>query len=51
MLKKKNTYQNKNNNPLPPKFINTENRLVVARGREWRWEKWVKGAKDTNFQL
>ena len=25
------------------KLIDTENRLVVARGGGWGWEKWVKG--------
>ena len=27
----------------------TENRLVVARGREWRREKWVKKVKRYKF--
>ena len=27
------------------KLIDTENRLVVARGGGWGWEKWVKGIK------
>ena len=50
MLKKRTHTKTETTTPSP-KFIDTENRLVVARGREWRWEKWVKGAKDTNFQL
>lgn len=27
------------------KLIDTKNRLVVARGREREWVKWVKGGK------
>ena len=27
------------------KLIDTENRLVIAKGGGWSWEKWVKRAK------
>ena len=33
------------------KLIDTENRLVVARGRGNGWGKWWRGSKCTNFQL
>ena len=33
------------------KFIETENRLVVTRGRGWEWEKPMKVVKGTSFQL
>ena len=33
------------------KFIETENRLVVTRGRGREWEKQMKVVKGTNFQL
>ena len=35
------------------KFMETENRLAVARGRAFEWRsvvKWVKGAKGTKFK-
>ena len=36
----------------PAKLIGTEKRLVVARGKGWEdGGKWVKGVKNTNFQL
>lgn len=31
------------------KLTDTENRLMVARGKYGRWEKLVKGVKDINF--
>ena len=33
------------------KFTETENRLVVTRGRGWEWEKQMKVVKGTSFQL
>lgn len=27
------------------KLIDAENRLVVAKDREWRWEEWVGGGQ------
>jgi len=38
--------KNNNNNKTKTKLI--ENRLVVARGGDWRWRKWVKGKKKKN---
>ena len=32
-------------------FIDTENRLVVARGKDGTWAKWVKMVKNTKFKL
>lgn len=33
-----------------PKFGDTENRLVITRGRRAQWEKWVKKVKTYTFQ-
>ena len=41
----------KHNKTKNPRLIDTENRLVVARGGGRGWAKWVKGIKGTNFQL
>ena len=32
-------------------LIDTENRLLVGRGKSEGWAKWVKVVKVTNFQL
>lgn len=33
------------NKKKKPKLRNTENRLVVMRGRGWGWAQWVKWVK------
>ena len=44
------TYMQNFENKNPPKFIDTENRLVITRGRGAWWAKWVKTVKTYTFQ-